>query len=658
VKARCYGIHSMKMLVAKFSAGVLLLMLAPGLSNAQSGQGPGTPTPGSTADGSRNYVGTFGQIMVYLRTEDGAPLSNHATPIVRLTSTVSNTPMTNTPFPTGDGWLFTGIAAGNDYEVHVQAVGYQPGRETVTLPNTSGAGASVIVFMRPVDQELVFHPPTGDFVLAPKAQKEIEHALQDLQAGNFTSAHKHGEKAEQLAPGNPYVQYVLGMTYLLAKQWDRAKPYLERSVSIDSRQPTSLLALGTLRYQQGDDDGAVQVLTKAVQLDGTSWKAEWYLACSYLQKKKYAEARDHAEQALKIGKGKAAPIELVLGEAYAGLGQRADAADEFDKFIKDNPKDVNVEKATEWAALMRKPQAINQQASLEAVSLPDAADSRAAVPAPPAVEVPPRADWAPPDIDKVNPFVIEGATCPLAKVLDAAGKNAEDLVANLQEFSATEEYEAVEIKRDGQLERPAGRSYNYMVFIDKTSPLAFQVQELRDQGVSPAEIPGRLVDTGVPVLALAFHPMIQDDLEWKCEGLGKWNERPAWVIHFQQRSDRPSVLSVFITPSRQYPLDLKGRAWVSENGGQVLHLETDLVKEIDPIDLKRQHYVIDYDLVSFTSHNMNLWLPVSVDSYLQYQGHFLHHYHHFKDFKLFWVGSTQKISRPKDAPPEDTPPQE
>jgi Flp pilus assembly protein TadD len=649
----------MKIGFFRFAARIALLMAAPGVMFANGAQIQSAPPAGSTADASRNYVGTFGTVMVYLRTEDGMPLSNRATPIVRLTSTVSNTPMTNTPAPTGDGWMFSGVSTGNDYEVQVQTVGYQPARETVTLPNTPGASASVIIFLRPVDQALVFHPPTGDFVLAPKAQKEIQHALEDLQGNRIGSAQKHAQKALDLAPGNPYVQYVMGMTYVLSKQWEQAKPYLERSVSIDSRQPTSLLALGTLRYQQGDDEGAVQVLTKAVQLDGTSWKAEWYLACSFLQEKKYAEARDHAEQALKVGKGKANPIEVVLGQALAGLGEREKAAQEFDKFVQDNPKDVNVERAMKWAEEMRRPPVKGEKtAVLEAVAMPSAATAGPAIPVPPAMEVPPREDWAPPDVDAVKPFVISGATCPLEKVLEAAGKNAEDLVANLQEFSATEEFQAVEIKKDGQLEKPEGRAFNYMVFIDKTSPQAFQVQELRDEGVTPAQFPGRLADMGVPVLALAFHPMIQGDLNWTCEGLGKWNERPAWVVHFQQRTDRPNVLSIFITPSHQYSLDLKGRAWVSENGGQVLHLETDLVNEIQPIDLKRQHFSIDYDMVSFSAHKMALWLPVSVDAYIQYQGHFLHHYHHFKDFKLFWVGSTQKISRPKDAPPVDTiPPQ-
>lgn len=49
-----------------------------------------------------------------------------------------------------------------------------------------------------------------------------------------------------MAPGNPYVNYAMGMSYLLAKQLTAAGRYLEESVSVDPNQVPSLLALGTV----------------------------------------------------------------------------------------------------------------------------------------------------------------------------------------------------------------------------------------------------------------------------------------------------------------------------------------------------------------------------------------------------------------------------
>ncbi len=593
-------------------------------------------SPGSVA----SYGYAVGSVVVYLRTEDEQPLPKTAEPVVRIYSAAGGTALENVPSPAGDSWVFSGLGVGNSYEVQVTANGFLPARETVALSNTPGVSSSVIVFMQPLDQELAFHPPAGQFVLTPKAEKEVQHALHDLQYGHVASAEKHAAKAIQISPDNPYAQYVMGLTYLLTNRIESAKPYLEKSVSIDSREAPALTALGTVRYRLGDSAGAARVLSEAVQLDATSWKAEWFLAASYLSEEQYQQALDHGNRALALGKGKAGQARLVVAQALAGLGQRAAAAEAFEAFANQYPKDPNIAAVRNWIDLLKEPPKV--------VTV----RTKMLVPAEPPVEVPPRPNWAPPDVDSVQPFAVSGGVCPLRQILEAAGKNAERLVSDLQEFTATEDFQEIEIKKGGNLEKPSEHSFKYLVLVDRVSPTAFDVREFRSHDRTQVQLPGRVEDTGVPALALAFHPIIQPDLDWKCEGLGTWKSQSAWIIHFEQKPKAPNVLAWFAGPSESYSLPLKGRAWVSEESKQVLHLDTDLVREIRPIDLKREHFSIEYRPVSFSEHDVELWLPVNVDSYIQYQGHFLHYYHHFNDFRLFWVGTSQKIGAPKEAEKE------
>src|SRR5215469_5175552 len=258
--------------------GTLILLAGTTAALAQA------PGPKGGAGASFNST-AFGNIMVYLRTENGQGLPQTATPVIRISSMANGVPLPNVPSQVGDGWMFTGVAIGDDYEVQVTALGYLPARETVGVPNSPGATSAVVVSLRSVDQELVFHRPTGQFILAPRAEKEIQHALQDLQSGRIASAQKHTQKAIDLAPSNPYVQYVMGMTYLLSNHLKDAQGYFEKAVSIDAGHTASLTALGTVRYRLGDSIGAVDVLTRALQLDTHSWKAEWLLAASYLDQK-------------------------------------------------------------------------------------------------------------------------------------------------------------------------------------------------------------------------------------------------------------------------------------------------------------------------------------------------------------------------------------
>jgi tetratricopeptide (TPR) repeat protein len=636
--------------------GLVLLFLS---TVAAAQQRPGPPTaPGPPQQrpfppiGPATGTESTGTVVVYIRDENGARLPDNVFPRIQIESPMSPSPVSPIPRNEGNGWSFAGLGVGREYEVVVQADGYEDAHETVALPEIPGSTSSVTIFLRPVNEALIFRAPTGQFLLAPKAQKEVQSALKDLRAGKNAAARKHAEKALRLAPGNPFVQYVVGTAFLMANDLDQAKPHLEQAVSIDPKRPAALLALGTLRFRQGDDAGAIAVLTKATELDASSWQAEWVLAASYLREQRYADSRLHAEEALKSGKERAGPLLLVLAQALEELGERQKAAAAFEQFAAQYPHDRNAAPARRRAAELRRepanPVAVMSHTSEDAA--PPPSGLLRLVPPASALDVSPPGHWAPPDVDSVTPVVLSDKTCDLPALLKTTESKTEEFVSNLEKFSATEDYEATEFKADGQVEKPVSRKYSYIVFIDSPSSGVLHVREWRGDGDSSTSmrLPGRIQDLGAPGLVLAFHRRFHDDFDWTCEGLGRWRDQPAWIVHFQQRTDRPtSLLAGFDTPSREFALALKGRAWVAEKGGQVLHLETDLMKPLLPVDFRREHFAIDYAPVQFPTHKVELWLPENVDVYMQYRGHFLHYYHHFRDFKLFWVGATQKIAGPK-----------
>ena len=593
-----------------------------------------------------------GSIVVYVAGEAGQPL---AVPVdMRLTPTTFGNPVPIFPVEIARGWLFANIAAGNTYELDIEAKGYQTVHQDVDLANIQGVSQSLIVYLKPIDESLVFHAPGGQFVLAPQAEKEVQNGLKDFQARKFGSGQKHLAKALQMAPGNPYVNYVAGIGYLQNQQLVLAQTYLEKSVSIDPRQVPALVALGNLRFQKGDYAGAIRLLNQAVQLDPNSWKSHWVLADCYLHEENFQAARDQAKEALETGKEKANQVELLLGEALAGLGDRQGAKSAVQAFLTRNPNYPNASAIRNWLGALDKAPAATPRTepvverSVTPITAVTAVSPEVAAPSPP-VELPPKEDWAPKDIDAEEPFVISGAVCMLPKVLEMAAKNADKLATNLQEFSATEDSEIVEVKRNKSLETPNRHTSTYMVAIDHSDPKAIQIQETRMPPMAPDELPGGIADMGAPGLVLAFHPIYRQSFEWSCEGLGEWKDHPAWIVRFSQRTDRPtSLLSTFETLSARYALALKGRAWIAANGGQIMHLEADLAKPIGAIGLEKQHFIVDYAPVSFQTHKVILWLPENVNLYLQYKSHYLHYYHHYSNFHLFWVGASEKIGQPKE----------
>lgn len=591
-----------------------------------------------------------GTITVFIRGPEGGPIS--VIPTLSLRSPGRGSMPGFAQQNGSTGWVFSEVEIGDTYEVDVRADGYQPASQTVEMLS---ANTQVIVFMTPAGEQVLFHPPSGQFVLAPRAQKEVEKGIKDLNSGKISSAQKHFQKAMGMAPGSPYVNYAMGMSYLISKQLSQAKPYLEKSASIDPKQPVALRALGTLRFELADYSGAIEILNQSLKLDSNSWNAEWILADSYLRERDFTEARIHAEQALSVGKQKATSAQLLLGEALVGLGDRPKAVEALQTYIAAYPHDSNAAKIQGLIAELQTEPALVEAAAVEtrgpssSVAVPSSIGEPVAIPvAAPPVELPPKENWAPADIDAEKPFVISEAACQLSKLLDQTGKNVVRFVSDLQEFTATEEYQSVEVKRDERLETPDERNFRYMVFIQKPRPRLIEVKEIRDNDKGSG-MPGRLVDNGAPALVLAFHPFFREDFAWRCEGLTEWKGQPAWLVHFEQRTDRPtSLLASFVTSSKEFALPLKGLAWISVKTDQVVRLETDLERPIEPLGLKREHWVIEYAPVNFSAHKVSMWLPESADVYIQFQGHYLHHQHRFSNFKLFWVGTSEKIGSPKE----------
>lgn len=635
----------MRFIIRFVICSTIFLYLVPSAVRAQ-----GLPIPGT---GQSILGGGTCSISVFLRDEFGQPLA--VTPQLTLhDSTGGGGYSLVEAHQVGDSWVFSGLQTAHEYELQIRAEGYQIDNEDVTLPPIDGAQQHVVVFLNPIGQKKAVR---GGMILAPRAQKEVEGGLKYLRARKFDAAEKHLNKALSIAPASPFVNYAAGMAYFLWGKLPQAKQYLEKSVSIDPRQPAALLALGAVRFQLNETAGAIEVLKQDVQLDTKSWKGQWMLAVAYLRQRDYAEARESAERAMATGKSDAAEAQLILGDALAGLGEREKAISTFEGYVDKHPNDGRATQIREFVAQLEKPPQVLTTAAVRevAASGPSSVAQPGALPLAeiggPPVELPPKENWAPPDVDAVKPFVISGASCSLPKVMAAAAKYARTFVTTLGEFAAKEDYQSVEVKRDERLETPEARTYSYLAVVDESSPHLIDVSEFRESRSGARDTPGLLVDMGTPALALVFHPDFSDSFDWSCEGLGEWKGKSAWVIHFEQRTDKPtSRLQGFETASREYMLPLKGRAWVAENGGEVIHLDTDLAHPMKQIGMLREHFSIDYAPVPFRTHKRVLWLPQDADVYYQFQGHYIHHYHHYSDFKLFWVGTSEKIAKPSDTP--------
>jgi hypothetical protein len=254
--------------------------------------------------------------------------------------------------------------------------------------------------------------------------------------------------------------------------------------------------------------------------------------------------------------------------------------------------------------------------------------------------------WDPPQVDAPVASLAMTPPCSLPDVLNQASQRATNLVSSLQNFTAHERIRYEETDDLGNPDFASTEDFNYFVdFGEKAG--ALKSHETRTQINTDSTAMGELRDTGLAVLALIFHPLMQDDYDMRCEGYGAWNEKPAWVVRFQQKKDKkPRTLS-FHTPNSSYRASLKGRAWIAADSGEIIHLEINLVAGIGMLGLQGNAVSVDYAPVQFHSQNVELWLPKTAQAYADYGKRRMIIDHTFSEFQLFSVQTQQQIEKPK-----------
>ncbi len=255
--------------------------------------------------------------------------------------------------------------------------------------------------------------------------------------------------------------------------------------------------------------------------------------------------------------------------------------------------------------------------------------------------------WMPAGIDDEQPWVDKEETCPLQDVLKGTGHRMSQFVEGLEKFTAKERVEHQTIDSNGWRRAAETRDFNYVVMVSRTSMNVFLLDEYRNGSSDPEQFPAHIATQGMPAIALLFHPILASDFTFTCEGLGGWEGKSAWQIHFVQRPDRPGRILSYSTGGRYSSLPLKGRAWIDPGSLQVLRIETELVRPLPEVGLTVDHVVISYQPVEFKARDEKLWLPKTVDLYVERRGRRYYRRHTYRDFQLFTVETTQNIQLAK-----------
>lgn len=547
--------------------------------------------------------------------------------------------------------LFLDLPIGK-YDLEISAVGYISTKQQVDINEVTDDKHLDILLKR--DPMAIDIDPSGtaDALMSEKASKETRNAVKAFKAGNWKEGQKHLQAAYKMAPDSSRVNFLLGYQSYQQKKFEEARNYLERATALDGNNAQALGLLGRVQLLLGDTAKSKVTLERTVEVNPADWLSQTFLADACFRAKDYEKAREHAALAMENGKTEAASAQLILGEAEANLGQIPEALKSFEAYLQTKPDDTTAKQVQGYITQLKDEQ------SNPAAPVLTFADT--AVPQGLLQDSEPQlaSAWQPPGVDEAKPSVAPGVSCPTEDVLKRTGENVERLVENVGRFAAIEDMLHERLDAAGNATSRETRKFDYAANISQATPGYLALDEYRTERYALDSVPDEIVTSGFPALALIFHPSMQGNYEMVCEGLGEWRGQATWLMHFRQREDMPSRIQSLREAGMSYPVNLKGRAWITADKFQIIRLESELVKPMKEVRFMVQHSIAEYGPVQFQKKKVEIWLPKSAEVYLDFRRHKYYRRHSFDHYMLFSVESEQKDKQARREPhgPESTTP--
>lgn len=330
-------------------------MLILAIALAAAGQGPGSRGL-SSGDGSHSIQGR-----IYFPT--GQPVNSKVVK-VRLES-VNSIGGVSTMTDEDGIFRFNSLRPGA-YAVVVDAgKQYDAAREPVNIdPIAAAPVVQVNIQLRPrIDAA------NPSFAGVPREALDFyQKGTAAAQKGNPKGAVEFLGKAVSTYPNFTLALSDLGVQYMKLGQMDKAAETLEALLKLKPNDATAHLDLGIALYNLSTslynekklDESAQKAgqaesnLREALKLNSPGPSAHYYLGLTLIKLKRYAEAQSEMESAISNGGENLALAHRYLGGLYQVAHKNQEAANEFEKFLKLDPKAKDADTIKEMIEKLRK----------------------------------------------------------------------------------------------------------------------------------------------------------------------------------------------------------------------------------------------------------------------------------------------------------------
>lgn len=235
----------------------------------------------------------------------------------------------------------------------------------------------------------------------------------------------------------------------------------------------------------------------------------------------------------------------------------------------------------------------------------------------------------------------------LEDVLSLASKHVEDFVDQFSAVKCTERVSQSKLGNNGRVVFQTESVFDYLAMLQAADgELTVNESRLQQSQTTPRGNASLLVSNGFSTLLMIFHPYYRSSFQFELLPEmtvdGKLRKR----IAFHHISGAPSP-SVLLLRGREFPLDLKGEAWIDAESGAIVRITAALEAPLEDLGLRSFNSEVHYAPIGFTGMSGAFWLPLTATIEVQTPRQHWRNVHQFIDYQRFSVDTQSSIGGPR-----------
>ena len=213
-------------------------------------------------------------------------------------------------------------------------------------------------------------------------------------------------------------------------------------------------------------------------------------------------------------------------------------------------------------------------------------------------------------------------------------------VSKLADLHCTETVTQQKLNGKGHTEATDRSQFDYLIMMSGNSE-EFQLNESRIESPDSKHksVPASMLTTnGMTTVLLVFHPYYRDAFSFETGREELLGGKSAIAIHFAHVTGRRTPAALALR-NREFPLELKGTAWLDARSGQVLQVDASLMRDMSDVGLRSLDIHVEYMTEALGKEMLTVPSTAVVDVTTPRQ-HW-RNTHVFESYKLFSTDAEQ-----------------